>query len=172
MAVRREIQNMQQPLVVLPESGGRQLIYLVTGILALLAVYVLMSHVFVWANVKLDDMRYGRPRTFHLTSQVDSVQGDMMTHFIAMNLNRQVMVLEIPGDDLSQMRTLSGPYLFGAGEDLTPVTLHMEDVNSDGANDLILQVKDEAVIYLYRGDGFSLVTPEERQQIYLLRGEG
>lgn len=164
MAVSREVYNLHRPVHQVADGKARQLAYLVTGLLALLAIYVIMSHVVAWGRIKVDDMRYGRPRTFHL--QADVVSGDQRrvpTHFIAMNLNRQVIVFEIPGQDVTQIRTLSGPYLFGAGEDLTPVILRMDDVNRDSASDLVLQVKDEEVIYIYRDGGFSLITPEERQ---------
>jgi hypothetical protein len=83
-----------------------------------------------------------------------------------MNLNRQVVVFEIPdGENTTHIRTLQGPYLFGAGEDLTPVTLHMQDKNHDNNADLILRVKDEEVIYLDRGGTFSLMTADERQRL-------
>lgn len=166
MAVSREVYNLHRPVQQVADGKARQLAYLVTGLLALLAIYVIMSHVVAWGRIKVDDVRYGRPRTFHLqTNVVSGDQHSVPTHFIAMNLDRQVIVFEIPGQDVTQIRTLSGPYLFGAGEDLTPVTLRMEDVNRDSASDLVLQVKDEEVMYIYRDGGFSLITPEERQML-------
>jgi len=167
MAVSREIYRVHRPAAThVPENKVRFFAYITTALLALFAIYVVMGHVVSLGKMRLDDVRYGRPRTFHLTSSIGPTgQADGITHFIAMNLNRQVMVFVIPGDDMSQVRTLKGPYLFGAGEDLTPVTIRMQDFNSDSAPDLVLKVKDEEVVYIYRDGNFSLITMEERQMI-------
>ena len=82
-----------------------------------------------------------------------------------MNLNRQVVVIEIPGGDPSKTRTLTGPYLFGADEDKTPVLLRLDDLNRDGAKDLIVNVKNEEIVYLNKDGEFKPITPEERQQL-------
>jgi hypothetical protein len=167
MAVRgRDLPNGRRTSInVIPANVG-SIAYIVTGLLALLAIYVLFSSVINWGKVVVDDMRYGRPRTFHLTANVGRPEeAHAPTHLIAMNLDRQVVVLEIPGGDSTQTRALPGPYLFGAGEDLTPVTMRLADINGDGAADLVVQVKNEEMVYMNRDNTFSLITPEERQQI-------
>lgn len=45
------------------------------------------------------------------------------TYLMAMNLNRQVLVIELPGDDLTRARMIARPYLFRADEVLTPVLM-------------------------------------------------
>lgn len=173
MAVSREIYRAPRHEVALPRATSvrQPITYIATVLLALLAIYALMSNVVGWASTWLDDIRYGRPRTFHLAANVGhGAQNGLPTHFFAMNLERQIIVLEIPGGDTAQIRTLQGPYLFGAGEDLTPVKLRAEDVNTDGARDLVLQVKDEEVIYINRDGGFALISPEEQQQVMMRRG--
>jgi len=55
--------------------------------------------------------------------------------------------------------------LFGAGEDLTPVTMRLTDVNGDGGADLIVRVKDEEMVYANRDGAFSLISAEERQRL-------
>ena len=87
------------------------------------------------------------------------------SHFVAMNLNRRVTVLEMRGGDSSQVNTIVGPYLFGQGEDLTPVTLGSTDLNADGLSDLIVSVKNEQLLYLNDGASFRLATTEERLAI-------
>jgi hypothetical protein len=82
-----------------------------------------------------------------------------------MNLNRQVLVIEIPGGDPSQLRTITGPYLFGAGEDKTPVQLRFDDLNRDGSQDLIVAVKNEEIVYLNKDGQFQPITPEERSKL-------
>jgi hypothetical protein len=114
----------------------------------------------------IDDVKYGRPRTFHLTANVGRAEeANAQTHLIAMNLDRQVVILELPGGDSAHARALPGPYLFGADEDLTPVTMRLADMNGDGAADLVVRVKDEEMVYLNRDNTFSLITAEERSQL-------
>jgi hypothetical protein len=140
--------------------------YALTALLAALAIYLLVGALIDWAQVKIDDVRYGRPRSMHVSGMVghnEDVTGQP-SHFIAMNLNRQVVVLELPGGDASQVRSLPGPYLFGAGEDLTPVIITLHDVDGDGYNDLVIDVRSEQVIYLNRDGAFRLPTPAEQQQ--------
>jgi hypothetical protein len=79
-----------------------------------------------------------------------------------MNVNRRVVVFEIPGGDPAQTRTLTGPYLFGANEDLTPVRLRLALVNDDKESDLVVSVKNEEIVYINENGNFRLITPDER----------
>jgi hypothetical protein len=129
-------------------------------------LYFLISTGAYWGRVLLDDLRYGRPRTTHLKGFVSHAEaGGLPSHFIALNLNRQVIVLELPGGDPAQVRSFPGPYLFGADEALTPVQLALDDVDADGANDLLISVRNEQLVYLNRDGDFRLPRPEERQQL-------
>lgn len=147
------------------------LAYGVTVILAAVAIYVVISLLLGKVNVLIDDLRYGRPRTTQLDAFVghDEAAGQP-THLMAINLNRQVTVIELPGGDASKTRTLSGPYLFGANEDLTPLRLQVRDVDGDGQPDLLLDIRQEQLVYLNRDGAFRLPTPEE--QAALQRGSG
>jgi hypothetical protein len=143
----------------------RTLAAVITGVLAVLALYVLMSAAVDWAQVTIDDLRYGRPRAMHVNGFVGHAAeaAGQPTHFVALNLDRQVMVLEIPGGDQTQVRSYAGPYLFGAQEDLTPVLLSLHDIDGDGYNDLLIDVRNERVIYLNRDGSFRLPNAEEQQ---------
>lgn len=144
---------------------------LVVSILALTALYFLLSHVVTWGQATWDNMRYGLPRTFHLAADVGhSAATGEPSHLIAMNLDRQIVVLDIPGGDTRQVRTLMGPYLFGADEHLTPVTMRLHDFDGNQAPDLVVRVKDEEIIYMNHDGAFVLITPEERQQLHLTDG--
>jgi hypothetical protein len=124
---------------------------------------LLANSVITWGQIKLDDLRYGRPRTMQLSGFVGHNEANgVPTQFVAMNLNRRVVVFEIPGGDASQTRTLTGPYLFGANEDLTPVRLRLQSVNADPNMDLVISVKNEEIIYINEGGSFRLINPEER----------
>jgi hypothetical protein len=155
-----------RPLIAMPSISFHSLAYIATGLLALLAIYAIMGNVVTWGRGRLDDLRYGSTRTFQMDAVVGHDDGaGTPTHLIAMNLNRQVVIIEIPGGDASKTRTLTGPYLFGAGEDKTPVLLRLEDLNRDGAKDLVVSVKNEEIVYLNRGDQFQPLTPEERSRL-------
>lgn len=137
--------------------------YVLTVLLALFALMLMANSMITWAQTKMDDMRYGRPRTMQLSGFVGHNENSgVPTQFVAMNLNRRVVVFEIPGGDVAQTRTLTGPYLFGANEHLTPVRLRLENVNGDQSNDLVVSVKNEEIIYINEAGSFRLINPEER----------
>src|SRR5439155_305395 len=79
--------------------------------------WVLLTMVANWWQVTRDDWHYGRPRTF----QVDMVVGhnDSATnpsHFIAINLQRHIEIIELPGVDSSRAKIYTGPTLVGPGQ--------------------------------------------------------
>jgi hypothetical protein len=144
----------------------RSITYAITLLLAILAIYAVVGVVQSRVNVLLDDARYGRPRTHHLSAYVGhGEEHGQPTHFTAINLNREVLVIELPGGDATKIRTLSGPYLFGAEEHLTPVTLSTRDVDGDGQPDLLLNIRREQIVYLNRDGAFRLPSPEEQSQL-------
>ncbi len=107
-----------------------------------------------WTNTQ-NDWQYGRPRTY----QVDAVVGHNdskanPSHFIAINLNRQIIVIEIPGGDASKTRIFNGPTLIGPGQELTPVTLTFQDVNNDGKLDMVINVQDAHFVFLNENGTF------------------
>ncbi len=117
-------------------------------------------------RIKLDDLRYGQPRTTHLSAYIGrGEEQGLPTHFMALNLNQRVVVFVMPGGDSTHAQVLNGPYLFGAREHLTPIALRVEDVNKDGLGDLMIGAKHEEVIYVNTGETFRLITGEERQAL-------
>ncbi|MBC8162432.1 MAG: hypothetical protein H7Z42_14575 [Roseiflexaceae bacterium] len=142
--------------------------YAITLLLAAVAIYAVVGLFVGGFGTLADDLRYGRPRTDHLTAYVQHGETPgHPTHLMAVNLNRQVSVIEIPGGDPAKARSISGPYLFGAKEDLTPVTLHLRDMDGDGRPDLLIDVRREQIVYLNRDDAFRLPTPEEQAGLAL-----
>lgn len=137
--------------------------YGVTLVLAAVAIYVVVSLFVGKAHVLIDDLRYGRPRTTQLNAFVghDETSG-LPTHLMAINLSRQVTIIELPGGDASKARTIAGPYLFGADEDLTTPLLSLRDMDGDGNVDLVLDIRNEQLIYLNKDGAFRLPTPEEQ----------
>lgn len=131
--------------------------------MALMALLVVGVGKFgTWWQIHQDDVTYGRPRTFQLDAVVghnDSASNP--THFIFMNLNRHVIIIEMPGGDASHARVYLGPVLFGDGQDLTPVTGTIKDVNGDGKPDLIVSIQDQRIVFINTGTGFRPLRPGE-----------
>jgi len=135
--------------------------------LLVLLFVLLLASTSGWAQTKLDDLRYGRPRTFKLSGYVGHEVGQgLPTQFVALNLNRRVIVIEFPGGLESQPRTIVGPYLFGQGEDLTPVTLELKDLTHDQRPELLVNVKDEVLVYINEPAGFRMMLQEEHQRLF------
>ncbi len=131
--------------------------------MALMALLVIgLSKFGTWWQIHQDDVTYGRPRTFQLDAVVghnDSPSNP--THFIFMNLNRHVIIIEMPGGDATHSRVYLGPVLFGDGQDLTPVTGTIKDVNGDSKPDLIVYIQDQRLVFINTGTGFRPLQPGE-----------
>lgn len=138
--------------------GLRRLHWLVLAGLAMLIMilgWVALSAIGTWWQTTQDDWHYGRPRTF----QTDAVVGhhdssQHPSHFIAINLNRHIIIIEIPGGDASKSVLFSGPTLVGPRQDLTPVTLTFQDVNHDGTLDMIVNIQDSQFVFLNENGTF------------------
>ncbi|MEO8972553.1 MAG: hypothetical protein ABI406_13245, partial [Ktedonobacteraceae bacterium] len=72
------------------------LLFVGIGMIAMLAVWVLGSSLLAWVSYEHDNIVYGMPRTYQTDAFVghggDSLQHP--SHFIAVNLNRQVIIVE------------------------------------------------------------------------------
>ncbi len=170
------IQDNRQPLVSprrsedLEEDTGKRrwhwLMFVGVAIFTMTLGWVLLSTVANWWQVTQDDWHYGRPRTF----QTDAVVGHSdsattPTHFIALNQNRHVEVIEFPGDDPSKARIFMGPTLTGQGQDLTPITLTFKDVNGDGRPDMVLNIQDSRFVFVNENGTFRPGRPGENVQL-------
>lgn len=134
--------------------------------LLLVLGYLMLTPVFVWGQQRLDDLRYGFPRATQLDAYVGHGEaGVAPTHLIALNLRGQISILELPGGDGDNVRVIPGPYLVGADSQYAVPFLSTEDVTGDGAPDLLLQVREEVVIYVNEDGAFRLITPAERAQL-------
>ncbi|HEV2457707.1 MAG TPA: hypothetical protein VGS80_05025, partial [Ktedonobacterales bacterium] len=115
-----------------------------------------------WWQTTQNDWTYGRPRTF----QIDAVVGHHdsaanPSHFIALNLNQRLIIIEFPGGDPTHAAVYSGPLLVGAGEDLAPVTLSFRDVNGDGKLDMIAMIDGTMIVFINDNGGFRPPHPGE-----------
>lgn len=131
------------------------LVSLLIGMIITIILLISFNAFSSWWRVYQDDQHYGRPRT----SQLDAVVGhgdspSNPTHFIFMNLRRHVQIIEIPAGDPARSRIFTGPVLYGDGQDLTPVTGEVRDVNGDGKPDLIVHIQNQQIIFLNDGTTF------------------
>ena len=139
------------------------LVAIILGMSMMALLAITLSALGSWWQVHQDDVTYGRPRTF----QVDAVVGHNdsaanPSHFIFLNLNRHVVIIEMPGGDPTHARIYSGPTLFGDGQDLTPVTAEFRDVNGDGKPDMIVHIQDQTLVYINDGTQFRPLRPGEQ----------
>ena len=161
----KEIQIRQHRLHDLLHHG-HPLLYLGIGMLGMLALWTILVFLVGWVSTTLDDIHYGRPRTF----QIDAVVGHndsaaSPSHFIAINLNGHIEVIEMPGGDASHARIYIGPQLFGTNDDLVPVTLSFVDVNGDKKPDMIIHFQASQVVFINDAGGFRPLRLEERNQV-------
>jgi hypothetical protein len=144
-------------------TGGRRrgmlrahpLLLLGLGMIVMLVLWTLLTLAVSWWNTTWDDLHYGRPRTFQIdmvVGQNDSASNP--SHFIALNLNGRIEVIEFPGSDASKARIYIGPQLYDAGSNLIPVTLSFVDVNGNHHPDMILRFQDTRLVYINENGGF------------------
>ncbi len=131
------------------------------GMLAMFALWVVGTGLVTWGSTQLDDWHYGRPRTFQMDARVGHDDAVTPSHFIALNLNRHVIIIEFPGGDPTRAKDYLGPTLFGDGQDLTPVTLSFKDVNGDGKLDMLVHIQDQTFVFLNDGTQFRPLKPGE-----------
>lgn len=153
----------QQPTLVtetdnLPAAKARRqrrgmslhaLVYLGVGMIFMLALYVGVQFVGSWWQLHTDDGTYGRPRTY----QIDTVVGhndspQHPTHFVALNLNAQIVIIELPGGNINAAVIYQGPRLYGSDAALVPITLTFSDVDHNGKLDMLVHFQGSEIVYL------------------------
>lgn len=132
------------------------------GMLLMLSLVAGLSVFGSWWQVHQNDATYGRPRTY----QMDAVVGHQdsasrPSHFIFMNLNRHVIVVEFPGADPAHTLIYTGPALLGDGGDLIPVIGEFRDVNGDGRPDMLVHIQDQTIVFINDGAKFRPLQPGE-----------
>jgi hypothetical protein len=121
----------------------------------LLLSWLLLTEAATWTQHALDTLHYGYPRTF----QVDAVVGHgdspaHPSHFIALNLDGHLEVIELAGGNPAHAHIYVGPTLTGTDAAQVPVTIAFQDVNGDGKPDLLLLFNGIQVVYLNTGTSF------------------
>ncbi|SRR6266487_3323172 len=95
-----------------------------------------------WWQAKQDDMTYGNPRTYQTNAVIGhSDSNSNPTHFIALNLNGNILVIELPGGNATKARSYPITSIIGNSGN-PPVKLLFQDINRDGKLDMIVQIGD------------------------------
>ena len=133
-----------------PALRRHWLVYAGLALFVMVVGWFLLNVVTTWWTTWQDDLHYGRPRTY----QTDTVVGhnhdskDHPSHFIAVNLRKQIVVYEIPAGDAPKTKVYNGPTLMGDGAELTPVTLRFVDVTGDGHIDLVIDAGSGSAVFV------------------------
>ena len=131
------------------------LLWLGLAMLVMIFGWTALSALGTWWTNQTNQWIYGYPRTYQVDANVGhGTTANPMSHFIAENLDKRIIVIEIAGDDPSKSKIYVGPALLGQGQELTPVTLSFEDMNNDGKPDLVIHVADSKFVFLNTGTGF------------------
>ncbi len=129
-------------------------VYVGLTLLVGLVLYVAFNVVGSWWHVYQDDQQYGRPRTSQCDARVGHDDTHTPSHFLAVNLNKHIEVIELPGGDATKAKIYQGPTLIGDGQELTPVTLEFRDVNGDGKPDMILHIGESRSVFINDNEQF------------------
>ena len=130
---------------------------LFVGLALIIAIlgWVIFTTVATWVTNMENHWQYGYPRT----AQYDVVVGHQdsaahPSHFIVLNDDGQVEVIEFPGGDVSHARIYTGVAVVGADATLVPVTLAFRDVNGDGKLDMIVIAGNAQYVFLNENGQF------------------
>jgi hypothetical protein len=131
------------------------LLLLGLGMLSMLIVWTMLSAVTGWVRITLDNLQYGRPRTFQTDAWVGHhEQTGLPSHFIVLNLHRHIDIIEIQGSDPSHTRIYPGPQLSGTQDALTPATVRFVTPRGKKLPNMILLVGSSQLTYLNTGQAF------------------
>jgi hypothetical protein len=146
-------------------SSPHWLVFVGIAMFIMVIGWMLFTSLMGWWTIAHDDLVYGRPRTYQTDAVVghnDSVRNP--SHFIALNMNRHIEVIEFPGGDATKAKVYIGPVLIGPGQDLAPVTLTFQDVNGDGKPDMIINVQGSRFVFINDNGQFRPLRPGEHVQ--------
>src|SRR5260221_4282233 len=142
------------------------LVWLGAGMIVIGLLCIGLTYLVALGQTTLNGWHYSRPRTF----QTDAVVGhgdsaSNPSHFIAVNLNRHVLVIEVPGGDPSKAKIYPITTLFGDGQDLTPVTLTFKNVNGEGKLNMKINSQDQTLVMINENGGVRPLQPREKIEL-------
>ena len=136
-----------------PKKRTHWLLYIGIGMLVMLTIWFSAQMLDTWWIQHQMDSTYGFPRTY----QVDAIvyPGDTsnnLSHYIFLNLNGTVEIIEFPHGDSSHARIYKSITILSDSADLVPVTGEFKVV--DGKVEMIVHIQDQRIIYINDGTQF------------------
>ena len=148
----RRIVIHDQPLPK-PKQKVHWMLILGIGMVLMLMLYVGFNWASTWWTEHQLDGTYGFPRTY-LTDAI-VYPGDTAanpSHYIFLNLNGTVEIIELPHSDSSHVRIYKGPQIFSDNAPLIPVTGEFRNVN--GKVEMLVHIQDQVIVYINDGMQF------------------
>ena len=130
------------------------LLYVGVGMIAALALWVTAATLLGWGTEKYNDIIYGNPRIYQ-TDEAVGHNHDSETHpshFIALNLHGQVIIVELPAGGPTKSIDYIGPALIAVGDEKIPITLSF---TNDKKVDMIVHIQDKEVHFCNNGTRFT-----------------
>ena len=128
---------------------AQPLLLLGVSMLGMLLLWIMLSTVWNWGTTTWDDIHYGRPRTYQTDAWVGhNEQTDHPSHFIVINLNSRIEIIEIAGGDAAHTHIYPGPQLYGAHSELIPVTLRFTAPHGKKYPNMTVFFEDSHITYL------------------------
>src|SRR5690349_10476922 len=137
-----------------PKRKVHWLLILGIGMFLMLGSWIGLNWLGNWWTMHQLDAAYGFPRTY----QVDAVVGHNNdspanpSHFIFLNLNGKVEIIEMPAGDAAHAKIYIGPTIFSDNAALVPVTGEFRNV--DGREEMIVHIQNQEIIYVSDGKQF------------------
>jgi hypothetical protein len=125
-----------------PRTGYHWLVYVGFTMVVMITIWLLVVIGGAWWQGKQDDWAYGKPRTFQIDANVGHGTSQVpASHFIALNLQGVIQVIEEPANDASKSRIFAITTL-PSGDNTVPVTVSFHDLNGDGKLDMVITIGD------------------------------
>ncbi len=128
-------------------SRSQLLVLIVTGMLVTLTTISLAQLGAGWMQTKLNDLRYGYPRTFQIDAYVGGEPLGQPSHFEAINMRGRLEVIELPGGDPTHARIFQGPQLYGPNAALVPVTIRFVPDGHPRTPDMVIQCQGTQIVF-------------------------
>lgn len=123
------------------------------GMILMLLLWAGLSWVTSWVTTNQLNATYEFPRV----SQADAVvyPGDTTehpSHYLFLNLNGTVLIIELPHGDSAKSRIYKGPTIFSDTADQVPVTGEFRVVN--GKVEMLVHIQEQTIVYVNDGTQF------------------
>jgi len=122
---------------------------------AVITGMILFARTEIWWANQQNAWTYGYPRIYQTDAVVGHKDSSLHeSHFIVLNLNGHIQVIEVPGCDPTHEKVYIGPILFNDDAGIVPVTVSFRDMNGDGKPDMLIHIQDQTIIFLNDGTQF------------------